>query len=151
MRRWGNVVSRAPHNAWERYRVAAADSLHPPLPASAPFQGVIQGGENYAPPEALLDRLRDWLRSVGETRVLHFRTEVVSNQEGPSDNELDVWDITPEAIGELSDGLENVLTAYDFTWALFTDHGGAIHVGGSRRFFDFLCGIDGAEPEPMSN
>jgi len=117
----------------------------PVLPAEAPYRGVLPGTYDYVLPDDLLVCLRDWLLERGETRVLYFLTETVRSQAGEANFAIDLWDLNENALSEANSGFESVLTGRDFSWAIFVDHDGAVHVAGHSDLYERLaaCTKDG--------
>jgi hypothetical protein len=52
--------------------------------------------------------------------------------------EISVSELTETALSELNSGFENVLVGTDFSWALFIDHEGHLHVAGPTELFACL-------------
>jgi hypothetical protein len=106
----------------------------PALPETLPYLGIIEGPFDYVPPETILEQLRQWLSSRGIVSVFYFLTEGISESH-PTDYEISVSELTEETLSELNNGFENVLVDTDFSWALFMDHEGNLHVAGPDDLF----------------
>ena len=114
----------------------------PALPETLPYVGTIEGPFDYVPPEAVLAKLRQWLRSSGVASVFYFLTESVA-EDRPTDYEISVAELTETTLSELNNGFENVVVGTDFSWALFMDHEGHLHVAGTTELFSCLQAWDG--------
>ena len=124
---------------WLRYRALLPqkhDLCQIPLPTTLPYQGTLRGSVNYIPPESLLRGLREWLENRGERSVCYFLTEYVREEEGLF--EVEVSELTERTLANLNANFENVITAKDFSWALFIDHEGGLHVAGPAELFSRL-------------
>jgi hypothetical protein len=131
------VVSK---DMWRHYKalLPTSHALYvPALPETLPYVGIIEGPFDYVPPESVLERLRQWLRTRGVTSILYFLTESVSENR-PMEYEISVSELTETALSELNSGFENVLVGTDFSWALFMDHEGHLHVAGPTELFSCL-------------
>jgi hypothetical protein len=134
------MIKVLPKDIWQRYKALLSTSRKlyiPVLPATLPYLGIIGGSFDYVPPEAVLERLRGWLNSKGIASVFYFLTEGTS-EDGPTDYELSVADLTERTLSELNTGFENVVVGTDFSWALFMDHEGNLHMAGPNELFSCL-------------
>ena len=134
------MVKVLPKDVWLRYKALLSTSRElyvPVLPATLPYIGIIGDSFDYVPPEVLLERLRRWLNSQGIGSVFYFLTEGTSEAH-PTDYEISVADLTEATLSELNNGFENVLVGTDFSWALFMDHEGNLHMAGPNEFFSCL-------------
>src|SRR6266571_3445177 len=128
---------RMVNNMWLRYKTLLSTSHElyvPALPETLPYVGIIEGPFDYVLPEAILERLRQWLSSRGIASVFYFLTEGGSESHS-TDYEISVSELTEATLSELNNGFENVLVGTDFSWALFLDHEGNLHVAGSDDLF----------------
>ncbi len=131
---------RVGNNMWLRYKTLLSTSHElyvPALPETLPYLGIIEGPFDYVPPEIILERLRQWLSSRGIASVFYFLTEGVSESH-PTDYEISVSELTEATLSALNNGFENVLVGTDFSWALFMDHEGNLHVAGPDDLFACL-------------
>ena len=134
------MIKVLPKEIWVRYKtlLPTSHALYvPALPETLPYLGIIEGSFDYVPPEVLLERLRQWLSSRGVVSVFYFLTEEVSAND-PTDYEIGVSELTEATLLELNNGFENVLVGTDFSWALFMDHEGHLHVAGPKALFSQL-------------
>ena len=128
---------RVGNKMWLRYKTLLSTSHElyvPALPETLPYLGIIEGPFDYVPPEAILERLRQWLSSRGIALVFYFLTEGGSESH-PTDYAINVSELTEATLLELNNGFENVLVGTDFSWALFMDHEGNLHVAGPNDLF----------------
>jgi hypothetical protein len=128
------------NNMWLRYKTLLSTSHElyvPALPEALPYVGIIEGPFDYVPPEAVLERLRQWLSSRGIASVFYFLTEG-SSESHATDYEISVSELTEATLSALNNGFENVLVGTDFSWALFMDHEGNLHVAGPNDLFACL-------------
>jgi hypothetical protein len=135
---------RMVNNMWLRYKTLLSTSHElyvPALPETLPSLGIIEGPFDYVLPETVLERLRQWLRSRGLTSVFYFLTEG-SPVGYPTDYEISVSELTEATLSALNNGFENVLVGTDFSWALFMDHEGNLHVAGPDELFACLQSWD---------
>jgi hypothetical protein len=58
---------------------------------------------------------------------------------------MSVSELTEAALSALNPGFENVLIGPDFSWALFMDHEGYLHVAGPQDLFSCLQAWDEGE------
>jgi hypothetical protein len=136
------VVSK---DMWRHYKalLPTSHALYvPALPETLPYIGVIEGPFDYVPPESVLERLRQWLRTRRVTSIFYFLTESVSENR-PMEYEISVSELTETALSDLNSGFENVLVGTDFSWALFMDHEGRLHVAGPTELFACLKACSG--------
>jgi len=135
------VVSK---DVWQHYKalLPTSHALYvPALPETLPYVGSIEGPFDYVPPEPVLERLRQWLRTRGVASVFYFLTESVS-EDHPMEYEISVSELTETALSALNSGFENVLVGTDFSWALCMDHEGHRHVAGPTELFSCLKAWD---------
>jgi hypothetical protein len=126
------MIKAISEDIWLRYKKLLSTSHKPYVPAlpkTLPYLGSIEGSFDYVPPEAILERLRQWLSSRGIASVFYFLTEGISESH-PTDYEISVSELTEATLSALNNGFENVLVGTDFSWALFLDHEGNLHVAG---------------------
>lgn|SRR6266508_3449607 len=131
---------RVGNNMWLRYKTLLSTSHElyvPALPETLPYLGIIEGPFDHVPPEIILERLRQWLSSRGIASVFYFLTEGVSESH-LTDYEISVSELTEATLSALNNGFENVLVGTDFSWALFMDHEGNLHVAGPDDLFACL-------------
>lgn len=125
------MVREISHDAWEQYKALLPQTrelYQLALPVNLPFQGTVDGVFDYILPDEVLARLRAWLQSRGEESVYYFKTEGV---EGEATNfEVDVAELTHESLEQVNGHSESAIVGKDFTWAIFVDHEGALHVSG---------------------
>jgi len=141
------MVKIPPKDVWLQYKalLPTAHMLYlPALPTTLPYVGVIVGPFDYVPPDAVLARLRQWLESQGIGSVFYFLTESSADTH-PTDYELSVSELTEAALSALNNGFENVVVGQDFSWALFMDHEGNLHVAGPNTLFACLQAWDKEE------
>lgn len=118
-------------DAWNRYKALLPKTRElyvPALPIDLPYQGNIQGNFDYVLPDEELSRLRKWLESRGEETVYYFKTEGVEGE--PANFEVEVTELTHDNLSEINRHAENVIVGRDFSWAIFVDHEGFLHVSG---------------------
>ena len=135
---------RMVNNMWLRYKklLSTSHELYvPALPETLPYVGIVEGPFDYVLPEAVLERLRQWLSSRGIASVFYFLTEGLSAGH-PTDYEISVPELTEATLSELNNGFESVLVGTDFSWALFMDHEGNLHVAGPDDLFVCLQAWD---------
>ena len=126
------MIKAISEDIWLRYKTLLTTSHKlyvPALPETLLYLGIIEGPFDYVPPEAILDRLRQWLSSRGIASVFYFLTEGGAESH-PTDYEISVSELTEVTLSALNNGFENVLVGTDFSWALFMDHEGNLHVAG---------------------
>lgn len=136
------MVKAVSKEAWTRYKALLPKTRNiyePVLPGSVPYQGKIEGSFDYVLPEELLQRLRDWLSQNGQTSVYYFLTESVEGE--TTDFEINTEDLTHNNMLKLNKANENVIVARDFTWAVFVDHDGTLHVSGPNDLFFLLSAV----------
>lgn len=128
-------------HVWNRYQALLPKTrtiYEPPLPEDLPYQGKIDGGFNYILPDDLLARLKEWLNKRGENLVFYFLTE--SAGEEPSDFEIETAELTHDNLATVNTNYENALVARDFSWVIFVDHEGYLHVSGPPELMMVLSG-----------
>jgi hypothetical protein len=134
------MIKAISEDTWLRYKklLSTSHKLYvPALPETLPYLGIIDGTFDYVLPERALERLRQWLSSRGITSVFYFLTE--SSPAGhPTDYEISVSELTEATLSALNNGFENVLVGTDFSWALFMDHEGNLHMAGPNDLFACL-------------
>jgi hypothetical protein len=126
------MIKAISEDIWLRYKQSLSTSHKlyvPALPETLPYLGVIEGPFDYVPPEAILERLQQWLSSRGIASVFYFQTEGISESH-PTDYEISVSELTEATLSALNNGFENVLVGTDFSWVLFMDHEGKLHIAG---------------------
>ena len=126
------MIKAIAEDIWLRYKTLLSTSHKlyvPALPETLPYVGIIEGPFDYVPPETILERLRQWLSSRGIASVFYFLTEG-SSENHPADYEISVSELTEATLSALNNGFENALVGTDFSWALFMDHEGNLHVAG---------------------
>ena len=125
------MITQISEDVWLRYKELLPKTRElyvPALPVNLPYQGSIQGSFNYVLPDEVLGRLRKWLESRGEEFVYYFKTEIA---EGEANNfKVEVSELTHDNLSEINICSENVIVAGDFSWAIFVDHEGFLHVSG---------------------
>ena len=134
------MIKAIPQDIWLHYKnlLPTSHKLYvPTLPETLPYLGSIEGPFDYVPPEAVLQRLRQWLGRRGVVSVFYFLTESLS-EAAPTDYELSMAELTEATLARLNSGFENVLVGTDFSWALCMDHEGKLHVAGSEELFACL-------------
>src|SRR5712691_5188776 len=134
------MIKAISEDTWLRYKKSLSTSHKlyvPALPETLPYLGIIEGSFDYVLPDTILERLRQWLSSRGIASVFYFLTEG-SPVGYPTDYEISVSELTEETLSELNNGFENVLVGTDFSWALFMDHEGHLHVAGPDDLFACL-------------
>ena len=135
------VVSQ---DMWQQYKtlLPTSHTLYiPALPETLSYAGIIAGPFDYVPPEPLLAKLRQWLCSKGVASAFYFLTERVA-QDHPTDYEISLSELTEANLAALNNGFENVVASTDFSWALFMDHEGQLHVAGPSELFSCLQAWD---------
>ena len=128
------MVRTISHDAWAQYKALLPQTREvdvSPLPANLPYQGKVAGDFDYILPDEVLGRLRKWLQSRGEEFVYYFKME--STEGEATDFEIEIAELTYESLAELDVHSENVIVGKDFTWAVFVDHEGALHVSGPEE------------------
>ena len=126
-------------NAWGQYKALLPQTRElyvPALPTNLPFQGKIEGSFDYILPDKVLARLREWLQSRGEESVYYFKTESVKDEDAHF--EVDTAELTYDSLSDLDVHGENVIVGKDFSWAVFVDHEGALHVSGPKELMQKL-------------
>ena len=134
------MIKAISEDTWLRYKklLSTSHKLYvPALPETLPYLGSIENSFDYVLPETILERLRQWFSSRGIASVFYFLTEGLSESH-PTDYELSVSELTEATLLELNNGFENVLVGTDFSWALFMDHEGNLHVAGPDDLFACL-------------
>ena len=134
------MIKAIPEDIWLSYKTLLSTSHKlyvPALPETLPYVGSIEGPFDYVPPEAVLERLRQWLSSRGIASVFYFLTEGIAESH-PTDYEISVSELTEATLSELNNDFESVLVGTDFSWALFMDHEGNLHVAGPDDLFTCL-------------
>src|SRR5215813_8688934 len=102
---------------WLRYKALLSTSHKlyvPALPETLPYLGIIEGPFDYVPPDAILERLRQWLSSRGIASVFYFLTEG-SSESRATDYEISISELTEATLSALNNGFENVLVGTDFS------------------------------------
>ena len=125
------MVREISHDAWEQYKALLPQTRELyvlALPVNLPYQGKVDGVFDYILPDEVLARLRVWLQSRGEESVYYFKTEGVAGE--ATNFEVDVAELTHESLSEVNGHSENAIVGKDFTWAIFVDHEGGLHVSG---------------------
>src|SRR5262245_49871302 len=125
---------------WLRYKnlLTTSHKLYvPALPETLRYSGIIEGPFDYIPAEAILERLRQWLSRRSIASVFYFLTEG-SSEHHSTDYEISVSELTEMTLSALNNGFENVLVGTDFSWVLFMDHEGNLHVAGPDDLFACL-------------
>lgn len=133
------MPTSVPKEAWLRYSALIPrkrDLYKILLPSTLPYCGRLKRAVNYIPPESLLKALREWLENRSEQSAFYFLTEYVREEEGLF--EVEISELTESPLSKLNANFENVITAKDFSWALFIDHEGALHVAGPKDLFSTL-------------
>lgn len=118
-------------DAWRQYKALLPQTRElyvPALPANLPYQGKLAGSFDYVLPDEVLGRLREWLQSRGEQSVYYFKTEGIETED--SNFEIKTAELTHDSLSELDVHSENAIVGKDFTWAVFVDHEGSLHVSG---------------------
>jgi len=131
------IIKAISEDIWLRYKklLSTSHKLYvSALPETLPYLGIIEGPFDYVPPEAILERLRQRLSSRSITSVFYFLTEG-SSENHPTDYEISVSELTEATLSALNNGFESVLVGTDFSWALFMDHEGNLHVAGPDDLF----------------
>lgn len=126
-------------DVWGRYTELLPKTRElyvPALPVNLPFQGKFEGNFDYVLPDKILSRLQKWLESRGEEMVYYFKTEGVEGE--PNAFEVDVKDLTHDNLSEINSGFENVIVGRDFSWAIFVDHEGFLHVSGPAELMQLM-------------
>ena len=139
------MIKAISEDIWLHYKklLSTSHKLYvPALPEILPYLGRIEGSFDYVLPETILERLRQWFRSRGITSVFYFLTEGLSEGH-PTDYEIGVSELTEATLSALNNGFENVVVGTDFSWALFMDHEGHLHVAGPTELFSCLQAWDG--------
>lgn len=130
------MIKSIPEEMWNRYKelLPKTRQFHdPPLPETLAYQGTISGTFDYALPEELLQRLRKWLAENQQQSVFYFLTESIPEQK--TDFEIGADQLTHAALASVNKATESAIVAKDFSWALFVDHEGALHVSGPAELF----------------
>jgi hypothetical protein len=122
------------HDAWEQYKALLPNTrkiYELALPVNLPYQGAVQGDFDYVLPDEVLGRLREWLQSRREEFVYYFKTEGI---EGEATNfEIGIAELTHDNLAKINTCSENAIAGIDFTWAIFVDHEGGLHVSGPQE------------------
>ena len=125
------MVREISPEAWEQYKALLPSTREiyiPALPVNLSYQGKVQGSFDYVLPEEVLEQLRAWLQSRGEEFVYFFKTEGIAGE--ATNFEVHVAELTHESLSKIDVHCENALAGKDFTWAIFVDHEGDLHVSG---------------------
>lgn len=133
------MIRRITDQAWRQYKALLPQTRErymPALPLNLPFQGKIEGSFDYVLPDKVLARLREWLRSRGEESVYYFKTEAVEDED--TNFEVETAELTHDDLSDLDVHGENVIVGKDFSWAVFVDHEGALHVSGPKELMQKL-------------
>ena len=135
------MIKKISNDAWDCYKTLLPKTrgiYEPPLPANLPYQGRVHGEFDYILSDEVLGRLREWLNKRGDEAVYYFMTEFA---EGDStDFEVKTSELTKETLSSVNKTYENALVAKDFSWAIFVDHEGALHVSGPKDLMITLSG-----------
>lgn len=124
---------------WGQYSTllsAKRKIYEPALPVNLQYNGKIEAGIDYVPPEEILTVFKGWLNEQNEVSVYYFLTESVEGEQ--TDFEISVSELNSGVLLGINKGGENVITAKDFAWAIFIDHEGVIHIAGSKSLFSIL-------------
>ena len=125
------MIRTISNDVWQRYKelLPKTRTLYQPmLPVNLPYQGSIRGDFDYVLPDEVLGLLRTWLSKRGEEFVYYFLTESTGDE--PTDFEVATVQLTHDDLAKINQSFENAIVAKDFTWALFVDHEGTVHVSG---------------------
>src|SRR5438093_12623477 len=105
------MITVVSQDVWQQYKtfLPTSHTLYiPALPETLPYAGTIAGPFDYVPPEPLLAKLRQWLRSKGVTSVFYFLTERVE-QDNPTDYEISIAELTEANLATLTNRFKNVM------------------------------------------
>ena len=133
------MVRMISQDAWGQYKALLPQTrkiYEPVLPTNLPYQGKLEGDFDYVLPDKVLGRLREWLQSRGEEFVYYFKTESIEGE--PTDFEVEISELTHDTLSEINSNSENAIVGKDFTWAVFVDHEGALHVSGPQELMTQL-------------
>lgn len=139
------MIRKISEDAWERYKALLPTTRElyvPALPVNLPFQGKVEGNFDYILPDEVLERLREWLQSRGEKLVYYFKTEGIEGED--TNFEVDVADLTHDNLVTINRHAENAIAGRDFTWAIFVDHEGVLHVSGPPELMQKLSNTPAA-------
>jgi hypothetical protein len=106
------------------------------LPVTLSYQGQIMGPFSNVLPDEILHCLRGWLLKRAETKVFYFLTESCKGDQ--TDFQVDINQLNHDALYEVNKGMESLIAAQDFSWVLFLDHDGGLHVAGPQELFATL-------------
>jgi hypothetical protein len=131
------LMDKAPGDVWRQYMSVAhltADG-ELPLPSTGVYRGSLATKAGYVLPETLLEAMREWLESHGQENIYYFLTETFSSLAGQDTFALHTSELTEELLASLNPGVESVLTAPGFEWAIGMDHDGFLHVVGPESLY----------------
>ena len=140
-----STMKKVPAKIWGRYNSLLAPGrtrYQPVIPANLPNQGEIDGSFDFVLPDEILECLRGWVHQRGESRIYYFLTECIQGEN--TDFELGPSELTSEVLLGLNKGSENVIVGQDFSWAVFVDHEGVMHVAGPIELFMLLRDCNGS-------
>src|ERR1043165_2135352 len=125
--------------AWQKYKGLVSvnrKTFEPVLPANLEYIGAINAQVDYVPGENMLSRIRNWLQTRGEMGIYYFLTESIPEE--IADFDVPLSELRRDTLLALNKGSESVITGKDFSWAIFIDQKGTIHVSGSADLFALL-------------
>jgi hypothetical protein len=103
------------------------------LPTTLPYQGYLETFSDVIPCNELLQCLRSWMLRHDQGKVFYFLTE--SCEGDITDFSVDRDQLNHETLCQINPFFENIITAQDYSWVLFIDNEGEMHVAGSEEFF----------------
>lgn len=126
---WLKLERLLPEKWWER----KLDDPKRYLATNLPYHGFLEGSSSKVPPDEVLQCLQAWLLKRGETKVFYFLTE---SCEGDQINSwVNIDQLNCDALLEVNSFGENIIAAQDYSWMLFIDQNGKIHVAGPEELF----------------
>ncbi|MGB7070435.1 MAG: hypothetical protein WBD22_13155 [Pyrinomonadaceae bacterium] len=129
------MLKKADH-LWEKYVsgiVRKIDIYDPPFADNLDYIGHIKAHVDYVPSDEFFESLRAWLLDRHEERLLYFLTEAVKGEN--TSFELGIEDLDRTTLTTINPGYCNLFVGVDFSWAIFIDDEGNIHVAGNRHLF----------------
>lgn len=133
---------RRANNTWERYIAGIerrVDLYDPPFPDNLEYVGPLAARTDYVPSNEFLQALRSWLLDRNEGRLYYFLTEAVRGEETAF--QIEAQDLHRETLVQINPGYCNLFVAEDFSWAIFINDEGEIHVAGNGELFKVLTAL----------
>jgi hypothetical protein len=120
---------------WQTYQSLLTSKPHSgdlPLPVRLCYHGALACDAHPVPPRWLLDAIAAWLHTRGQEEFYVFLTEVDETL-SQRDFLASVADLTTPSFSVLPGYFyAKVLAGIDFSWAIFLDPDGGVHVAGEE-------------------